>query len=62
MLLVLALLPEQWSPGFGIGLMGRRFAPEVTIIYLAAALLSGLVFSLSEAKCLARRAKATSEE
>lgn len=59
MLLVLALLPEQWSRGFGIGLTERRFAPELTIIYLAGAFLSGLVFSLSEAKCLAQRANAT---
>jgi hypothetical protein len=59
MLLVLALLPEQWSRGFGIGLMGTRFAPEATLIYLAGAFLSGLVFSLSEAKCSARTGNAT---
>ena len=58
-LLVLVLLPEQWSRGFGIGLTGTRFAPEATLIYLAGAFLSGLVFSLSEAKCSARTGNAT---
>ena len=59
MLLVLALLPEQWSRGFGIGLTGTRFAPTATLIYLAGALLSGLVFSLSEAKCSTRTGNAS---
>jgi hypothetical protein len=54
MLIVLAFLPQDWSRGFGIGLMGMRFAPGATLIYVAGALLSGLVFSLSEAKCSAR--------
>ncbi len=59
MLLILALLPEQWSRGFGIGLMGARFSPGATLIYLAGALLSGLVFSLSEARCSAPKGDAT---
>jgi hypothetical protein len=57
MLLVLALLPEDWSRGFGIGLVGTRFAPGATMIYAAGAILSGLVFSLSESKCSARLAR-----
>jgi hypothetical protein len=61
MLLVLALLPEQWSRGFGAGLVGSRFAPATTLIYLAGALLSGLVFSLSEARCSARTGRATAD-
>jgi hypothetical protein len=59
MLLVLVILPEQWSRGFGIGLTGTRFAPAATLFYSAGALLSGLVFSLSEAKCSAREGNAT---
>ncbi|MGZ8311050.1 MAG: hypothetical protein ACXWUR_03205 [Allosphingosinicella sp.] len=57
MLLVLALLPPPWSRGFGIGLTGARFAPQATMIYLAGALLAGLVFSLSAAKCARRTAR-----
>lgn len=52
MLLVLAVLPQDWSRGFGIGLTGSRFAPAATMIYLAGALAAGLAFSLSEARCL----------
>ncbi len=55
MLLVIALLPEEWSRGFGVGLAGRRFALLPTMIYAGGALLSGLVFSLSEARCSARQ-------
>jgi hypothetical protein len=58
MLLVVALLPPEWSRGFGIGLTGKRFALDATLIYAAGGLLSGLVFSLSEARCAARVAKA----
>lgn len=54
MILVIAALPQEWSRGFGIGLAGERFASLPTAIYAAGALLSGLVFSLSEARCLAR--------
>lgn len=50
--LVVALLPEYWSRGFGIGLNGVRFDPLVTALYLIGGLASGIVFSLSEAKCL----------
>jgi len=58
MLLVLAILPEDWSRGFGIGLTGTRFAPALTTIYASGGLLSGLVFSMSEAKCSTRRSSA----
>jgi hypothetical protein len=54
MLLMLALLPSDWSRGFGIGMTGTRFAGTATLIYLAGAGLAGLAFSLSEAKCLRR--------
>lgn len=56
MLLILTFLPATWSRGFGVGLTGMRFSPGATLIYVAGALLSGLVFALSEAKCLARSA------
>jgi hypothetical protein len=53
--LVLALLPAEWSRGFGIGLTGARFAPGPLLMYLAGAILAGLGFSQSEQACLARR-------
>lgn len=52
--LVLALLPEYWSRGFGVGLNGMRFDPLPTAIYLIGGLASGVVFSLTEAKCQSR--------
>ena len=52
--LVVALLPEYLSRGFGIGLNGVRFDPLPTAIYLIGGFASGVVFSLSEAKCLSR--------
>ncbi|WP_066532118.1 hypothetical protein [Erythrobacter sp. CCH5-A1] len=52
--LVVALLPEYLSRGFGIGLNGIRFDPLPTAIYLIGGFASGVVFSLSEAKCLSR--------
>jgi hypothetical protein len=52
--LVVALLPEAWSRGFGIGLKGVRFDPLPTAIYLIGGFASGVVFSLLEAKCLSR--------
>jgi hypothetical protein len=54
MLLVVALIPEEWSRGFGIGLAGTRFAALPTAIYFSGGLLSGFVFSVSEARCRAR--------
>ena len=52
--LVVALLPEYWSRGFGIGLNGVRFDPLPTAIYAIGGVASGVVFSQLEAKCLAR--------
>jgi hypothetical protein len=54
MALVVALLPEDWSRGFGIGLNGTRFDPLVTAIYLIGGFSSGVVFSLVEARCVSR--------
>lgn len=54
MALVVALLPEDWSRGFGIGLSGVRFDPLPAAVYLAGGIASGIVFSLVEAKCLSR--------
>jgi hypothetical protein len=52
--LVVALLPEYWSRGFGVGLNGARFDPLPTVIYAIGGVASGVAFSLLEAKCLAR--------
>lgn len=57
MILVVAFLPEDWSRGFGIGLNGLRFETVPTAIYLIGGLLSGIVFSLSEARCVLRSHK-----
>lgn len=54
MALVVALLPENWSRGFGVGLNGMRFDPLSTVTYLIGGFASGLVFSLIEAKCQSR--------
>lgn len=55
MLLVVAFLPADWSRGFGIGLNGIRFEMVPTTFYLVGGFLSGVVFSLSEARCVLRR-------
>lgn len=52
--LVLALLPEYWSRGFGVGLNGARFDPLSTAIYAIGGIASGVVFSLTEARCQSR--------
>lgn len=52
--LVVALLPEYWSRGFGIGLNGMRFDPLPTAIYLIGGFTSGVIFTLTEAKCGSR--------
>jgi len=52
--LVVALLPEYWSRGFGIGLNGVRFDPLPTAIYLIGGLAGGVVFTLAEARCMLR--------
>lgn len=57
MMLVVAFLPEYWSRGFGIGLNGIRFDTLLTTIYLIGGFLGGIVFSLSEARCVLRSQK-----
>ncbi|WP_168727428.1 MULTISPECIES: hypothetical protein [Sphingomonas] len=52
--LVVSLLPEYWSRGFGVGLNGVRFDPLPTTTYLVGGIASGIVFSRAEAKCLLR--------
>lgn len=54
MLLVVAFLPEHWSRGFGVGLTGIRFDTVTTTIYAIGGFLGGIVFSLSEARCVLR--------
>ena len=51
MILVLALLPADWSRGFGVGLTGSRFAALPTLFYILGGLLSGAAFSFFEARC-----------
>lgn len=58
MFLVIALLPAAWSRGFGIGLSGTRFDLLPTAIYLVGGVLSGLAFSISESRCIARNREA----
>lgn len=57
MMLVVAFLPEYWSRGFGIGLNGIRFDTLLTTIYLIGGFVGGIVFSLSEARCVLRSQK-----
>lgn len=59
MVVMLTILPREWSRGFGIGLSGTRFALDATTIYVVGGLLSGLVFSVSEARCSVRPIKAS---
>lgn len=50
-LATLAFLPAAWSRGFGIGLTGDRFDGATLPIYLAAAVMSGIGFALTHARC-----------
>ncbi|UYV14551.1 hypothetical protein [Porphyrobacter sp. ULC335] len=61
-MLVAAFLPEYWSRGFGIGLNGIRFETVPTTIYVIGGLLSGIVFSLVEARCVLRSQKHAGDE
>jgi hypothetical protein len=54
MLATLALLPEPWSRGFGIGLAGDRFDPILLAVYFLGGALAGLAFRLAETRCLRR--------
>jgi hypothetical protein len=55
MLFTLALIPESFSRGFGVGLTGARFDSAVLPIYLCAGALGGIVFTLSRARCRSRQ-------
>lgn len=55
MVIVLAFLPESWSDGFGIGLVGTRFAIVPTLVYLAAAAIAALIAEPLESACLRNR-------
>ncbi len=54
MAIVLAILPEAWSRGFGIGLFGTRFSAGPTAIYLASAAIGGGIGTLLERSCRRR--------
>lgn len=54
MLATLALIPAEYSRGFGIGLGGARFSPGPLAIYLIGAGAAGLTAALAEARCVAR--------
>lgn len=50
-LLVLALLPADWSRGFGIGLTGARFTPVLLAIYMAVSVAAALALNFVEHRC-----------
>ena len=52
--LTLALLPDGWSSGFGIGLFEQRVAPLATLIYLASAAAGAVLGTLLERSCRRR--------
>ena len=54
MLLTLALVPAAYSRGFGVGLTGARFDPEVLPLYLVSATLGAIAYTLSVRRCRAR--------
>jgi len=54
MALTLALLPVAWSRGFGIGLAGARFDPQLLPWYAIGAIASGVVFAFALTRCQAR--------
>lgn len=56
-IIVVAFLPEDWSRGFGIGLARVRFDTVLTTIYVIGGFLGGVVFSLSEARCVLHNQK-----
>lgn len=53
----LALLPADWSRGFGVGVFQERFAVWPTAVYLACALVAALVGTLIERICHKARAQ-----
>ena len=55
MLATLALIPAEYSRGFGIGLGGGRFSPGPLSIYMIGAIAAGLTAASAEARCIARQ-------
>lgn len=51
---VAALLPSDWSRGFGVGLSASRFDPALTAVYLVGGALAGAAFHLGERSCRRR--------
>lgn len=54
MVLALALLPAEYSRGFGIGLSGTRFEPTLTAIYAVGGALAGATFAFALQRCAKR--------
>lgn len=54
MVLTLALVPVDFSRGFGVGLTGARFDPAVLPVYLLSGALGAIAFTFSVARCRAR--------
>ncbi|MDX2209059.1 MAG: hypothetical protein SFV20_01730 [Sphingopyxis sp.] len=50
-LMVLALLPADFSRGFGIGFSGVRFASATLPIYIGGAVVGGMVGAVVERRC-----------
>lgn len=51
MLAAIALLPEAYSRGFGVGLTGVRFDPDTLPIYLLGGVIAGLAFGFAFRRC-----------
>jgi hypothetical protein len=51
MTLALALLPAEYSRGFGVGLSGERFQPTLTAIYALGGALAGAMFAFALQRC-----------
>lgn len=51
MLAALALLPAEYSRGFGVGLSGARFEPTLTAIYALGGALAGVTFAFALQRC-----------
>jgi len=55
MVLTLALVPADFSRGFGIGLTGARFDPAVLPLYFLSTALAAVAYTVSLSRCRARR-------
>lgn len=56
MLLALAILPESWSRGFGVGIFASRFELLPTAIYLGCAVAGVFIGNSLESSCRIKRA------